>query len=134
MVVDTSVLLHVAFAEPGWDGSVAFLLRQRSLLVAGPSLVETQAVLAGRSRERAEEILDELVGELRLETAPFSVTQARLARAAYLRYGKGQGHKAQLNFGDVMSYALAKERKEPLAFVGNDFQHTDLKTVRFPLA
>lgn len=82
MVVDTSVLLHVAFAEPGWDGSVAFLLRQQSRLVAAPSLVEAQAVLAGRNGERAEEVLDELVGELRLETVAFSVAQARLARAA----------------------------------------------------
>jgi ribonuclease VapC len=132
VVVDTSVLLHVAFAEKGWEGSVAFLLNQQSRLVAAPSLVEAQAVLAGRTR-RPREVLEQLVEELKLEIVLFSVRQGRLAQAAYLQYGKGQGHVAQLNFGDVMSYALAKDRKERLAFVGDDFQNTDLETVRLPL-
>lgn len=31
------------------------------------------------------------------------------------------------------SYALAVDRDEPLAFVGDDFQHTDLEVVRLPV-
>ncbi|MEX2535884.1 MAG: type II toxin-antitoxin system VapC family toxin [Trueperaceae bacterium] len=133
MVVDTSVVLHVAFAEPGWEGSVAFLLSQQSRLVAAPSVVEAQAVLAGRTRVGSFEVLQELVGDLMLEVVPFTVRQAGLAQAAYLTYGKGQGHRAQLNYGDVLSYALAKDRREKLVFVGDDFNHTDLDSVRLPL-
>jgi ribonuclease VapC len=32
-----------------------------------------------------------------------------------------------LNFGDCVSYALAKLRNEPLMFKGDDFSRTDLK-------
>jgi ribonuclease VapC len=45
---------------------------------------------------------------------------------AYRDFGKG-GHPAGLNFGDCFSYALAKERREPLLFVGNDFTQTDIE-------
>jgi ribonuclease VapC len=31
-----------------------------------------------------------------------------------------------LNSGDLFSHALAKVRKVPLLFKGNDFSHTDL--------
>jgi ribonuclease VapC len=133
VVVDTSAVLHIAFAEPGWEDSVAFLLAQESRVIAAPSLVEVQAVLAGRSSADPKELLDSLVADLALEIAPFSAGQARFARDAYLAYGKGQGHPAQLNFGNVLSYALARDRAERLAFTGDEFEHTDLDSVRLPL-
>lgn len=45
---------------------------------------------------------------------------------AYLRFGKGTGHPAQLNFGDCFSYAFAKQAGVPLLFKGDDFAKTDL--------
>lgn len=48
---------------------------------------------------------------------------------AYLRYGKGTGHAAKLNFGDCFSYAFAKRANVPLLFKGDDFSHTDLARV-----
>jgi ribonuclease VapC len=133
VVVDTSAVLHIAFAETGWEDSVAFLLAQESRVIAAPSLVEVQAVFAGRSSADPKTLLDRLVADLALEVAPFSADQARLARDAYLAYGKGQGHPARLNFGDVLSYALARDRGERLAFTGTDFEHTDLDSVKLPL-
>jgi ribonuclease VapC len=53
--------------------------------------------------------------------------QARLARDAYRDFGKGSGHAAQLNFGDCLTYALAKETGQAVLFKGNDFRHTDLE-------
>jgi len=50
-----------------------------------------------------------------------------VAADAFQRYGKGQGHPAQLNMGDCAVYALAKTTNEPLLFVGNDFSQTDIK-------
>ena len=49
--------------------------------------------------------------------------------AAYVRFGKGCGHPAQLNFGDCMSYALARVSGEPLLFKGSDFSQTDIAAV-----
>ncbi len=67
---------------------------------------------------------------LNVEVVSLSVGQTELARKAYLRYGKGQGHRAGLNYGDVMTYALAKDRAEVLAFVGEDFVLTDLRVLK----
>jgi ribonuclease VapC len=57
---------------------------------------------------------------------PFDEDQARVARAAYARYGKGSGSPARLNFGDCFSYALAKTTGLPLLFKGDYFTHTDV--------
>ena len=95
-------------------------------------VIEAQAVLASRVVNSGQ-VLDELLLQLEIEVAPLPLKQADLARLAYLRYGKGQGHKAQLNYSDVMAYALAKDYGEPLAFVGNDFEQTDPKVIKFPI-
>jgi len=52
--------------------------------------------------------------------------KARIARQACRDFGKGSGHPAMLNFGNCFAYALAKARKEPLLFKGDDFPHTDV--------
>ncbi len=58
---------------------------------------------------------------------PVTPDQARLSRSAHLRFGKGTGHKAALNYGDCFAYALAKAMDAPLLFKGNDFQQTDIQ-------
>jgi uncharacterized protein with PIN domain len=45
---------------------------------------------------------------------------------ADLAYGKGR-HRAGLNFGDCMTYAVAKLAGEPLLCLGDDFPATDLE-------
>ena len=57
---------------------------------------------------------------------PVTESQAQIARDAYRDFGKGSGHKAQLNFGDCFAYALATSAREPLLFKGNDFSETDI--------
>jgi ribonuclease VapC len=46
---------------------------------------------------------------------------------AFEKYGKGRGHPAQLNMGDCFAYAVAKSRRMPLLFKGNDFTKTDIR-------
>ena len=50
-----------------------------------------------------------------------------LACDAFDRFGKGRGHSAQLNFGDCLTYAVAKYHDVPLLYKGDDFRHTDLR-------
>jgi hypothetical protein len=45
--------------------------------------------------------------------------------------GSGSGHPARLNLGDCFAYALAKDTGEPLLYKGDDFVHTDVRSV-FP--
>lgn len=49
-----------------------------------------------------------------------------LATEAVLKYGRGSGHPAQLNFGDCLVYAVTRYRDLPLLFVGDDFGLTDV--------
>jgi len=57
---------------------------------------------------------------------PFSEEHAREAAEAFARFGKGR-HRAALNFGGCMSYAMAKLAGQPLLCTGADFAKTDLK-------
>jgi ribonuclease VapC len=72
--------------------------------------------------------LADLIEELNLIVEPFTASQALIARQAYRDYGKGSGHPANLNFGDCFSYALAREKREPILYEGDDFAHTDLRS------
>jgi len=60
-----------------------------------------------------------------IQLIPVDEEQSFIAVRAFEKYGKGR-HKAALNFGDCFSYALAKVRREPLFYQGNDFSQTDL--------
>jgi ribonuclease VapC len=89
-------------------------------------LVEVRAVLRDRSAPQNDRRLKRLLEAYGIEIVPFTESQAALAGDAYRDFGKGSGHRAQLNFGDCFSYALASETGEPLLFVGDDFSWTDV--------
>ncbi len=75
-------------------------------------------------------MVDELVAMLLsagAEIAPFTHRHAEITRTARERYGKGNGSGGLLNFGDLMVYAIAKDRREPLLCTGRDFASTDLE-------
>lgn len=61
-----------------------------------------------------------------IEICPVTPEQAQIARARRIAISSGSGHRANLNFGDCFSYALAKDRREGLMFKSDDFNHTDL--------
>jgi ribonuclease VapC len=58
--------------------------------------------------------------------ADFNRELETLAADAYARFGKGR-HAAQLNYGDCMTYAVAKHHDVPLLFKGADFGLTDIR-------
>jgi ribonuclease VapC len=61
------------------------------------------------------------------EIVPPGRAEMEAAYAAFVSYGRGSGHPANLNFGDLFVYALAKVREVPLLFKGDDFVHTDIQ-------
>jgi ribonuclease VapC len=88
------------------------------------------AIVADRLPDpRDAAMLDELIVRLGVVIEPVTAEQARIAREAHSRFGRGTGHRARLNFGDCFAYALAKDLDEPLLFVGQDFVHTDVSPV-----
>ncbi len=66
-----------------------------------------------------------------IEEIDFGAEHRSAAAAAFLRFGKGR-HPASLNFGDCLSYAVAKIAAEPLLCIGGDFARTDLDLVLQP--
>lgn len=62
------------------------------------------------------------------EIIPPGIAELEAAYAAFAIYGRGSGHPANLNFGDLFPYALAKIRRLPLLFKGNDFSRTDIQS------
>ena len=126
IVVDTSALVASVFEEPEREAFLAVLDHTDIALISTVSVVETRMVVYGRRGHRAVVHLD---GILRLPSfqhvAP-SAAETDAAYAAFIAFGKGSGHPAGLNFGDVFSYALAKVRGLPLLFKGDDFAQTDV--------
>src|ERR1035437_1843201 len=81
----------------------------------------TRVAAAKATRHLGVQKLYGFLEELGFETAVFDAAQAKFAVGAFARFGKGMGHRAQLNFGDCAVYALAAMRGEPLLATGNDF-------------
>lgn len=129
MVIDSSVLLQILFAEPGAGEAVRVLGRETMLIIASPTLLETEIVWGSRRGFSSGEVA-ELVTRLGISLEPFTAEHVLEAKLSYARFGKGQRHPAQLNFGDCVSYALAKVTGQPLAFKGEDFNLTDLAFIK----
>ena len=128
MVIDTSVLVAILTGEPEMVPFMRRLEVERTLQMSAATLVETTAVMLGRSGERAVSNLNDYIEAARIDIVPVTISQARLAQQAYMNYGKGR-HAAALNFGDCFAYALAKESGEALFHKGNDFNQKDIKHI-----
>ena len=126
VVVDTSALVAIAFGEPERDAFVAALGRAERVLVSTVSVVEARMVVHGRRGQRAVVLLDDLSRLPMFELCAPGPAETDAACAAFVAFGKGSGHAAALNFGDVFSYALAKLRNLPLLSKGHDFSETDI--------
>ncbi len=87
-------------------------------------------VIRSRADDLAVTKLYDIIAVLGVETAVFDEAQAKAAVGAFARFGKGMGHRAQLNFGDCAVYGLAAMRGEPILATGNDFAATDLTVIR----
>ena len=129
MVIDTSALLAVLLSESEKDAFLSAILDDPVRLVSTGSMLEASIVLAARGGEDNVHDLDRFVRDVEIEIVAFDHLHLALARTAWRRFGKGN-HKAGLNFGDCMAYALAKSRDEPLLFKGDDFSHTDVERVQ----
>lgn len=127
MIVDASAVLAILLEEEEGPTFKLLLAETTADLVISPLNYLEAAVCVDRlpTNGKARE-LDPLLAALEVKVAPTTSQQALLAREAYQRFGKGN-HPAKLNLGDCFAYALAKVRKEPLLFKGNDFRQTDVE-------
>lgn len=127
MILDTSALLAVLLNEPERATFVACIESEPVRRVSAASVLEASMVLEARFGPAAEGDLDLFLHRASIEIVPFDQDQLAIARSAFRRYGKGR-NPAGLNFGDCISYGLARAMDEPLLFKGADFPATDIRS------
>lgn len=125
MIVDSSAVLAIFFEEPDAPRFAALLAAQGRKRMSAANYLEC-AIKLDNLAEGASLELDAFLEEAGVEVASVTHAQARTARLAHRRFGKGR-HPAGLNFGDCFAYALAKEAGEPLLCKGDDFARTDIE-------
>lgn len=129
IVVDTSAIVALAFGEPEREAISLAIQQTDKALVSTVTVLEARMVVHGRRGQRAVVLVDDLLRLPAFEMVAPGMAESDAAYAAFVAYGKGSGHPARLNFGDVFSYALAKVRGLPLLYKGDDFLQTDIASV-----
>ena len=127
IAVDTSAIVAIAFDEPERATFRQAIMQARRALISTVSVIEIKMIVHGRRGARAVVFVDDFLNLPMFEIVPPGLADMDAAYAAFIAFGKGSGHPAALNFGDVFSYALAKARNLPLLFKGNDFAETDIQ-------
>jgi ribonuclease VapC len=124
-VVDSSALMSIFEKR---SPALAFreaLPRANKLYISAATLLELSVVFIGKKSAASTNELDSLLDFFHIEVVPFDASMISAAREGCLKFGR-RHHKADLNFGDLFSYALAKNMKSPLYFEGRDFPEADI--------
>jgi ribonuclease VapC len=131
VLLDSSALVALVMAEDSARAVFDAISDVPTRAVGAPSLVETAMILDGRRAVASSSAMSDLtlvMALFEIAVLPFGQDHWPVAWAAFLRYGKGR-HPAGLNFGDCLTYAVAKLSGLPLLCVGADFAQTDLTLV-----
>lgn len=126
MIIDSSAIVSVLLREPDHKRLIDAVAGADRLAAGGPTLAETGMVLVARLGIPGKSLLARFVQETSTEVVPVGPEHWTVAVDAFARFGKGR-HPAALNFGDCLTYAVARIAAEPLLCVGADFPRTDLE-------
>ena len=125
IALDTSAVAAIALDEPE---ALAFaeIIGSERCLIGWPTVLESHLVLQAIPRRRGLDVIASLLKAPRLRVVAFNERIFEAARLAFDHYGKGR-HRAGLNYGDCMAYAVAKAHDVPLLYKGGDFALTDIR-------
>ena len=115
IVVDSSAIIAIFRQEEDAEAYARSIANDDDPVMSAANLVETSIVLRGLKKiapAKAERWLDDFIEAAGIRIEPLTPDQAHAARSAHLRFGKGTGHRAALNYGDCFAYALS-ERHSP---------------------
>lgn len=126
IVVDTSAVAAIFRREPEAFVFYERIGRAGSRFLPSSCLVEF-TMLRRYGGDRRTWIAT-IIKAQEIQIASFTREMADIAADAAERYGRGTGHPARLNFGDCLSYAVAKHLGAPLLYKGDEFIHTDIES------
>lgn len=133
MFLDTSAILAILLREEDAFIFCDKIRNARRLYYSSMGAYEVVAHLVytcdfpPKNPQEARFIFSDFMSECNACYCSITSKEHEFILEAFLHYGKGTGHKAQLNMGDCFSYACAKTLDAPLLFKGNDFIHTDIE-------
>ncbi len=127
IVLDSSAVVAILKHEPDAQLFEIKLSEANDILIGAPTKFELLMVMARWRQAAAVDLASSLLKAVGAKVIPWDDTLTSLAIQAEFNFGKGR-HPAALNFGDCMSYALAKSLNAPLLFKGDDFALTDITT------
>ena len=128
MIVDSSALVAILKREPERQRFTQLLKDAAEVRISAATYFEVSIVIDSARDPITSRMLDDLIESSKILIEPFTVDQVQIARQAYRDFGRGSGHRANLNFGDCFAYALARAKREPLLYKGDDFVHTDVRS------
>ncbi|MBZ0228407.1 MAG: type II toxin-antitoxin system VapC family toxin [Bauldia sp.] len=129
IAIDSSAIVAIALDEPE-ARAFAEMIGSERCVIGWPTAFESHMVLSRIPQRRGLHVLDMVLEAPRLRIIAFDRRVFESARLAFDRFGKGR-HRAKLNFGDCIAYAVAKLYDVPLLYKGDDFSRTDI-TPAFP--
>lgn len=130
MILDTSAVVAILRDEPEAESFAKVIASAPIRRISAVNYVEAAVVIDASRDPVASRRFDDFWRVAKIIVEPVTDVQAQVAREAYRDFGKGSGHAAALNFGDIFAYALARTTGEPILFKGDDFGRTDLSLAR----
>ena len=124
IVVDTSALFAIYAREADADIFSRCIIAADRAVMGAPTAFEYRLVAFKRFGSRGGDDAALLLDRSPIEVVDFTPDLVDIAVDALARFG---GRPASLNYGDCMSYALAKSLDVPLLFKGGDFAATDVR-------
>jgi ribonuclease VapC len=127
MIIDTSAVLAILLNERDAAMLASAIENAGERRMSAASYLEAAVVIDNRGDAVARREFDRFFQRSGIIIEPVTLEQAQIARQAYRDFGKGH-HRAGLNFGDCIGYALARISDQPLLYKGRDFGHTDIQS------
>ena len=125
IVADTSALFAIIAEEPDGERYLHRIAGEDLVIVGAPTAFELLLVAWRKLGEPGVRDAMTLLGRKPIEVVDWTLEHLAPARDALVAFG---GRPARLNFGDCMSYALARSQGVPLLYKGNDFARTDVSS------
>lgn len=129
MFVDASAMVAILTDEAGRDALGERIDRAWRATTSPWAIFGTVAAIVRKKKiavARAEDLVVRFLQQAKIEVLTIDAASAAVAPIPLDRYGKGRGHRAQLNVCDCFASAMAKQHRVPLLCKGEDFSFTDI--------
>lgn len=121
IVIDSSAVFAVVLNEPE-AARFGRIMLANPCVIGAPTRVEVHLVARSRGPDVVADVT-RFFDDVAITVIPFDARMEAIAREAFDRYRTG---RRRLNYGDCLSYAVAKALDAPLLYKGLDFEATDV--------